>query len=146
MAMTRGRLFVKLCALMIALGATGTASAADRAGDCRAPLEPWTEIDLYFGRNISGDGTVTEAEFRRFLSEVVTPRFPDGLSVLDVAGQFRNSQGKIVREPSKLLVILVPDANAAAKKVSQIVTSYKRRFRQESVLHAEHPVCLSFED
>src|SRR3954452_19724471 len=77
---------------------TGTASAADRAADCRARLEPWTEIDLYFGRNISGDGTVTEAEFCRFLSDVVTPRFPDGLSVLDVAGQFRNSKGKIARE------------------------------------------------
>ena len=146
MAMTRGRLFVKLCALAIALGTTGTASAADRAADCRAPLEPWTEIDLYFGRNISGDGTVTEAEFRRFLSEVVTPRFPDGLSVLDVAGQFRNSTGKIAREPSKLLVILVPDASAAAKKVSQIIAAYKRQFHQESVLHAEHPTCVSFTD
>jgi hypothetical protein len=75
---------------------------------------------------------------------VVTPRFPDGLSVLDVTGQFRDSKGGIVREPSKLLVVLVPDASAAAGKVVQIIAAYKKRFRQESVLHAEHPVRVSF--
>jgi hypothetical protein len=51
----------------------------------------------------------------------------------------------IVREPSKLLVLLVPDAAAAAKKVGQVVTAYKKRFDQESVLHAEYPVCIAFE-
>jgi uncharacterized protein DUF3574 len=136
-------LLAGLLAAAAVLGGTRAGSAADTAG-CRAPLEAWTEIDLYLGRDIAGDGTVTEAEFRRFLSEVVTPRFPDGLSVLDVAGQFRDGKGRIVREPSKLLVVLVPDASAAAKKVGQIIAAYEKRFRQESVLHAEHPVCVSF--
>ena len=76
---------------------------------------------------------------------MVTPRFPDGLSVLDVAGQFRSGTGAIVREPSKLLVILVPDAAAAAKKIGQVVAAYKRQFDQETVLNAEHPVCVAFE-
>src|SRR4051794_38281474 len=128
-------LLAGLLAAAAVLGGTRLAAAADAAG-CRAPLGPWTEIDLYLGRDIAGDGIVTEAEFRRFLSEVVTPRFPDGLSVLDVAGQFRDSQGRIVREPSKLLVVLVPDASAAAGKVGRIIAAYKERFHQESVLHA----------
>ena len=34
----------------------------------------------------------------RFLDDEVTPRFPDGLSVLDVAGQYRDPSGRIVRE------------------------------------------------
>ncbi len=134
-----------LTALVVLSMAPATSAAETEAARCRAPLEPWTEIDLYFGRNIPGDGTVSEKQFQRFLSDVVTPRFPDGLSVLDVAGQFRGSSGAIVREPSKLLVILVPDAATAAKKVGQIITAYKDRFDQESVLHAEHPVCVAFE-
>src|SRR5215218_6572844 len=119
--------------VLTALVVLGMAPATS-AAECRAPLEPWTEIDLYFGRNISSGGIVSEKQFRQFLAEVVTPRFPDGLSVLDVAGQFRGSNG-----------VLVPDAAAAAKKVGQVVAAYKKRFDQESVLRAEHPVCLAFE-
>jgi hypothetical protein len=133
--------------VLIILGTMRTTPAgeAERSATCRAPLEAWTEIDLYFGRNIGSGGRVSERQFQRFLTEVVTPRFPDGLSVLDVAGQFRGSSGVIVREPSKLLIILVPDAGAVAKKIGQVITAYKRRFDQESVLHAEHPVCIAFE-
>jgi Protein of unknown function (DUF3574) len=49
-----------------------------------------------------------------------------------------------VREPSKLLVVPVPDTSAAAKKVGQIIAACKERFHWESVLRAEHPVCVSF--
>jgi hypothetical protein len=63
----------------------------------------------------------------------VTPRFPDGLSVIDVAGQFRSSTGIIVREPSKLLVILAPDAAAVADEIGQVIRIYKRRFDQARV-------------
>jgi hypothetical protein len=146
MVRVRGPLVGGVLATLIVLGAARTAPAAEAAAAaCRAPLEPWTEIDLYFGRNIANGGIVSEQAFRRFLAEVVTPRFPDGLSVLDVAGQFRSGTGAIVREPSKLLVILVPDAAAVARKVDQVIAAYKRRFDQESVLRAEHPVCVAFE-
>jgi hypothetical protein len=127
---------------LILLAAGGTASAADPA--CRTLLERWTQIDLYFGRAIAGGGEVSERQFRAFLSGVVTPAFPDGLSVLDVAGQFRAGR-KIVRERTKLVVILVPEAAEAAPKVATIVKTYKSRFRQQSVLHTEYPVCLSFD-
>ena len=75
----------------------------------------------------------------------MTPLFPDGLSVIDVAGQFRDSEGAIVREPAKLLILLVPDVAAVAPNVGVIIAAYKERFDQESVLHAEQPVCVAFE-
>ena len=87
---------------------------------------------------------MSEEAFRHFLAEVVTPLFPDGLSVVDVAGQFRDSEGAIVREPTKLLIILVPDAAGVARDVETIVAAYKERFDQQSVLHAEQPVCVGF--
>jgi hypothetical protein len=88
---------------------------------------------------------VSEEAFQDFLANDVTPLFPDGLSVIDVAGQFRDSQGTIVREPTKLLILLVPDVAAVAPDVATIVAAYKERFDQESVLHAEQPVCIAFE-
>ena len=75
----------------------------------------------------------------------MTPLFPDGLSVIDVAGQFRADEDTIVREPTKLLILLVPDVAAVATDVETIIAAYKEWFDQQSVLHAEQPVCVAFE-
>jgi hypothetical protein len=145
MTRTTGSLRAAAVAPILLLGLlsadAGEAAAAIR---CRPPLEPWTQVEPYFGRSLGGDAVVSEEAFQRFLAEDVTPLFPDGLSVLDVAGQFRGSEGTIVREPTKLLILLVPDAADVAPDVETIVTAYKERFDQQSVLHAEQPVCVGF--
>ena len=89
---------------------------------------------LYFGE-------ISPTEWAAFLDEEVTPRFPDGLSVIDIYGQYRNRQGAIRRERSKLLIIVVFDAPAYASRVQAILDSYRRRSKQESVLRVEQPVC-----
>jgi hypothetical protein len=127
-----------------ALAADDQPETATAPAPCQAPLEPWTEIDLYFGRNIAGIGEVTEQQFRDFVREVVTPRFPDGLTLLDALGQFRDGK-RIVRERTKQLVLLVPEPDEIAGKVKFIVKEYKERFRQQSGLHTETSVCLSFD-
>jgi len=71
----------------------------------------------------------------------VTPRFPDGLSVVDVRGQYRNPDGRIERERTKLLVVVVFDAPAHATKVQAVIDAYRRRYGQYSVFHVERPVC-----
>ena len=53
--------------------------------------EPWMQSDLYFGTT-KADGTAyTEEEWMTFLANEVTPRFPDGLTVLTGVGQWRDS-------------------------------------------------------
>ena len=128
--------------LLAALGSPAAASA--QTVTCPPPLQPWTEISLYFGRDIPGGGTVGEPEFRDFLDAVVTPRFPDGLTVLDVTGQYRYRDRNIVREPTKLVVIYTQDA-AAGPKVDQIIVEYKSRFRQESVARDQEVNCVAFQ-
>jgi len=108
---------------------------------CTAPLKPAVAIDLYFGRDKPAGGEVTDAEWGAFLNEVVTSRFPDGLSVFDSAGQYREPTGRIVRERSKRLVVIVFDAPAHKAKVVEIVEAYKQRFGQYSVFRVEQPVC-----
>jgi hypothetical protein len=107
---------------------------------CPAPLRPALEVDLYFGRD-TPKGELSDADWATFLADEVTPRFPDGLSVLDVAGQFREPSGRIVRERTKLLVIVVFDAPAHEPKVRAIADAYRRRAAQHGVFHVERPVC-----
>jgi hypothetical protein len=111
---------------------------------CSAPLKPAVSIDLYFGRDKPGGGEVTDEEWRAFVGEVVTSRFPDGLSVFDSSGQYREPSGRVVRERSKRLVVIVFDSPAHKAKVVEIVEAYRQRFGQHSVFRVEHPVCAGF--
>jgi hypothetical protein len=87
---------------------------------------------------------VSDDDWRRFVDEEVTSRFPDGFSVADVDGQYRNSIGTIVRERSKQLIIVTPGGAGDRMKLNAIRDAYKRRFNQESVLLAEFPICAGF--
>ena len=60
--------------------------------------QPFARTELVFGRAKPNGSMVTGEEFHGFLNEIITPRFPDGLTVLSGAGQFRGSSGIIVRE------------------------------------------------
>jgi hypothetical protein len=111
------------------------------AASCTAPLKPALEVNLYFGREKPG-GMVSEAEWAAFLAQEVTPRFPDGLSVINVAGQSRaTASSSIGRERTKLLIVVVFDPPAHRAKVQAIVEAYNTRFSQIAVFQVEHAVC-----
>lgn len=105
----------------------------------------WQRTELYFG-SAKPDGTVvTEAEFMQFIDDTVTPRFPDGLTVLTGYGQFRNSAGVIVKERSMELILLYPPSmRDANRKIEEIRAAYKQAFQQESVLRVDSLAAVSF--
>jgi hypothetical protein len=128
-------------ALLLLALAVGACAQPGAPAVCTAPLKPAVAIDLYFGRDKPAGGEVTDAEWGAFVTEVVTSRFPDGLSVFDSSGQYREPTGRIVRERSKRLVVIVFDSPAHKAKVIEIVEAYKQRFGQYSVFRVEQPVC-----
>lgn len=97
---------------------------------------------LYFGTETPAGYVTTEA-WTQFLSETVTPRFPEGLSTWQASGQWRSVSGKIIREPSYVLSLVHPDDAAPSKAVQEIITSYKTRFKQEAVLRVKSHTCMS---
>jgi hypothetical protein len=102
-------------------------------------------LELYFGTQRPGGAPVTDAEWAAFLDEEVTPRFPDGLTVLKGSGQWRNSKGVITRETSTVLVILYDPAAQKETAIEDIRAAYKDRFDQESVMRVDGPTqCVSF--
>jgi hypothetical protein len=109
------------------------APAHAQAAACHAPLQPMLIVDLYFGRS-APHGGVTERRWSAFLAQEVTPRFPDGLTVVDGTGQWRAAAHKrIVRERAKVVTIAVAAADSVHERIAAIVTAYKRRFQQKSV-------------
>jgi hypothetical protein len=103
-----------------------------------------TKLELFFGGNIGATGRVSDVEWRRFVTDEVTPRFPDGFTVLDAMGQWRNPTGMIIAEESRNLVVIAPDTGSEQPKIAAIRDIYKMRFNQDSVLFVQSTVCAGF--
>ena len=118
-------------------------------GDGDAPCPDQTErfvrYELFMGRSGPDGEVVSDEEWESFLADTVTPRFPDGLTVLDGRGQWRDSAGLVHKERSKLLVILAPPGDGPAGRIGEVSDGYKRRFGQESVLRIFSEACVSFD-
>jgi len=69
-------------------------------------IDNYYRTELYFGRSIPGGGMVSDDEWDKFLAEVVTPRFPNGFTILKATGQYRETNGTIDKEPSEIMVFL----------------------------------------
>lgn len=98
---------------------------------------------LYFGLG-SPEGPIAQPAFQAFVDEVVTPRFPDGLTVLAADGQWRGKEGKTEREGARVLELVHEPSAEVDQKLVQIVSLYKQRFHQESVLVVRHEATACF--
>lgn len=98
---------------------------------------------LYFGAD-SPQGPVSDADWQAFLREVVTPLFPEGLTVIDAHGQWLGNDKRIVRESSRIVELLHDDTERAHRSVSAIAREYRERFHQEAVLLVTTPVRACF--
>jgi Protein of unknown function (DUF3574) len=99
----------------------------------------FTRTELFFG-SLKPDGSVVSEEaFLEFLTAEITPRFPNGLTLLTGLGQFLTAQGVMHQEPSRLLILLYPveDERDSSEKIEQIREQYKQMFHQEAVLRAD---------
>ena len=130
--------------LMIAVFTLAACAPSPADMPCPDGSERYDEYRLFFGRNVGHAEGVSDEEWRAFLADTVTPRFPDGLSVFDASGQWRDSEGGIVRERSKMVLILAEPSSDAARWLDETAEEYKRKFSQESVLRVIDSACVAF--
>ena len=142
MAAPGRRLVAAAILAAVASAAAPTLEAA--AAACPSGTELFAEYRLFFGRSQGEVEVVSEEAWCAFLAEEVTPRFPDGLTVLDAAGQWREGSGTIVRERTKLLLVLAPPSADAMRRTDEIAEAYKHAFGQSSVLRVVTEACVSF--
>ena len=128
--------------LALTLGACAT-PAAQAPTACPAGHEPLQTAQLFFGRNTGAKQGVSQAQFQAFVDEEITPRFPNGLTVLEGGGQWRGDANVLIREASKVVVLVLPP-RGANRLLDEVRKAYKTRFNQESVLLVIQDSCVSF--
>lgn len=111
---------------------------------CPQGMSAWATFNLYFGRGHQDNPeSVSEEDWKEFLEEVVTPRFPDGLTVIDAYGQYFDSNAqRVFSENTKVLNVLVPRETLASSMsvLSEIQHAYIERFpEQEAVFLTSIP-------
>jgi hypothetical protein len=124
--------------LVVSLAGCATMNVTSCGGDGRLAVQE----QLYFGTD-TPSGHVTPEAWAQFLSEIVTPHFPEGLSVWQASGQWRSASGDVIREPSYVLSLVHSDDAAPSMAVQEIISSYKTRFQQEAVLRVKSYTCIS---
>ena len=130
---------------LLALVFTLAGGANAQLVDCLGGQRPTQVAELMFGRNFGSRIGVSEGEFGRLVDRVIISRFPSGLTVFNAAGEWRDqASNKIVREPSKIVQIVLPGQVEDIARLNEIVEAYKTRFKQQSVGMIVRPACVSF--
>lgn len=128
---------------------TAQNTAPTLAGDAAHPgaTTGWVDTKLYFGLGPAerpAEG-ISEARWREFLDKQVTSRFPAGLSVVDVYGQWKGKdQAAPERLRSKVLIIDYPDTRENREKIDSIRAAWKLLTGDQSVLRVTEPADVSF--
>jgi hypothetical protein len=129
---------------LIGLAGCATTPPAEPLPACPAGQEAHRTAQLFFGRNVGDKAGVSEADFHKFMDAEVTPKFPDGLTVMDGGGQWRGDENRLIREASKVVLIVLPKGRDASARIEAVRNAYKTRFHQESVLLITQAACVSF--
>ncbi|MFF2848071.1 DUF3574 domain-containing protein [Streptomyces sp. NPDC058001] len=152
----RARLLTSTAALAVLAAGVPAAGAAldDRStpsptvqGAPSARGKAYIETRLFFGtERPDGGPAVTDRQFMGFIDTRVTPDFPEGLTVRDGRGQWRDAHGTIERERSYELVLLYPAAEARARdgRIERIRSAYQRLYGQESVARLDDATRADF--
>ena len=127
-----------------------TATASDAGAQtatpsCHGTQQPKMVAELMFGRDIGDGGGVSESEWQLFVTRELVSRFPDGLTIIDAVGQWRDrDSGRIVHEPSKHVEIVLPGDKDDDARLDAVVDAYKLAFHQHSVGVIVRPACVAF--
>ena len=86
---------------------------------------------------------LSDADLRAFVDREVTPRFPEGVTVVDGGGQWKGSADQLVRDAAKVVLIVLPAKGDAIARIETVRTAYRVRFKQDTVVVIPQPACVA---
>ena len=143
--MTRaGPWMAVLGAMAAALGAlAGCQTARPLPASCPIGQISQQTAQLYFAGMFGPASKVSDTQFRKYVDEELTPRFPDGLTVLDGGRQWGGEENKAIREAAKVVLIVLPKSRAARSRIDAARSAYRSRFHQEAMVEVMPPACVA---
>lgn len=129
--------------ITLLLGAACVAACTIQARECPPGEDTGSTETLYFGTAAPG-AVVSEADWNEFLRNVVSPAFPAGFTTWDAQGQWRNPSGEIAREASHVVQVVHRREERVDDAIAQVISYYRKRFSQESVLRVSAAACFAF--
>ena len=123
----------------LALGLAGCAIAPKPA--CPAGQAQLRTAQLFL--SAKPPAKISDKDIRRFVDTEVTPRFPDGVTVVDGGGQWRGAENRLIREAAKVVMIVLPEKGDPAARVEAVRAAYRSKFRQDSVVVMPPPACVA---
>jgi hypothetical protein len=124
----------------------GCAELPAPASSCLPPAERHMLVaELFFGRNIKGRQPLTDAEWAEFAAQTIAPNFPDGFTLFDGEGQWRNPlTGLIAGGRTKILLVAARPEPDLSRRLSAVIDAYKTQFHQQSVGIITRDSCAAF--
>ncbi|TLY50226.1 MAG: DUF3574 domain-containing protein [Gammaproteobacteria bacterium] len=138
--------FALIC-LLASCAAPTPALRPARGAEQRVETEHWLRTELYFGIGPLDDVSAAahQQRWREFLDREITPRFPDGLTIYDVHGQWRASgRSEIQHERSKEVMLIYRDTAQHRADIEAIRAAWKKLSGDESVLRVTQPAEVAF--
>ena len=123
-------------ALAVALLAVTLTGCVSKSG--------WVRHEVCFGLSMdSGHTQISQDQWQAFLRSEICVRLPSGFTVYDGDGFWMNV-GKTYCEKAKVLMVVAPSEGGTQEIINTIIASYKKQFRQESVLQIKTAAQVEF--
>ena len=93
-------------------------------------------VELVFGLRKPDHHIVRKKEWKSFVEEEITPRFPNGFTLTEATGHWQEAAG-VITEPSIIFTVVCVMNADTESKINDIAARYRSRFRQEAVLRID---------
>ena len=110
---------------------------------CPSGQERLRTAQLFLGRQTPGLA-IAPWDLQRFVDQEITPRFPDGVTVLDGGAQWQGNENILIRDAAKVVLIVLPVRGDPTTRVEAVRSAYRQKFNQDSVVVVGQPACVEF--
>ncbi len=124
---------------------TGRATSTDEIAQSGANPVRYVKTELYYGAGLREGRGDYETLWNDYLDNDVTPRFREGLTLLEATGQWRVKEGKKPRRNRSKILILIHEASPDRfDMIEEVREIWKKKSGHRSVLKVTIPAEVSY--